>query len=878
MQDKVNIWNSVATRFALFFIFLLVATILISGYLVYRESSRVIVRQSQEQIKHTADLAQQAFYSFLDEVSRDIDLLSDNPIVEAYVKNPKSLEQFQIEQLVSSVLKKNKSYYQIRLINADTTGQEIIRFDKIEGQVIKTKKERLQEKGSRDYFKESIRLKKGEFYFSSINLNEEYGRVSLPIIPTLRAGMAIYDNNDEMKYILMLNVDLNAFYEELRQIMGEHIRLVLVDSQDQFLFAPNMNVCFGQQLNTGHSFLTEFDFSIHDSLFHEEVYPDIVDQQGSSAIAYRTPLPYYYDQKLIYLVSIIEKSQVYQSSRTVQQKSILWVIALCAIALILAIIFTRYFSSRIQVITSALRNYESEEKLPEELKVQEKRNDEIGVLARSFRKMRETIDRQLGDLQASINKEQQAVREKDEFLQNMSHELRTPLNAISGLTDLLSKNEPTDQQKPIIEALKRSSTSLSGLMYDILDHQKLIEGKLEIKYAPCDLAQVLEDIHASYHFDAIQKGLQFELEIDATLRKNKYLSDPLRLSQIVTNLTVNALKFTEKGKVVLSTSIDEQGQIKISVSDTGIGIQPDNLEKIKIRFFREDSSLNQAEGFGLGLSIVRHLVGLFGGSLHIESQWGQGSEFTVHLPATVSNEKQVDSKEVVSKQNWPLFNGRYKVIHLEDDPSAQLLVKSLLENEQIEVIQTSKLQDLIEQISHGIDLVISDLMIEDHSIVQDIRKLMNDHGSIPFVCISAFDRLELPDLGAHYLQKPFDGEEPQSLIYTLLGNKEWQPPVMKDIYHQYDNETQKITNYLDILLIEFSKYESRIADLKKEDEWKAIKHKIVTHINSLKLESLRPSFEKEFDKISEEDVKEILNQLRYYQCFFRTEKMTISRS
>jgi signal transduction histidine kinase len=166
---------------------------------------------------------------------------------------------------------------------------------------------------------------------------------------------------------------------------------------------------------------------------------------------------------------------------------------------------------------------------------------------------------------------------------------------------------------------------LSGLVYDVLDHQNLVEGKVIIDMKPTKISDILRDIHSTYQYDAVQKGLEFELIIRDELDKRSYLTDALRLSQIVINLVTNATKYTVSGKIVLEAGLTgkESRDLEIRVSDTGIGIKPENLEKINDRYFRVEEGLSGREnGYGLGLSIVKQLTALFGGTLSASSEMG----------------------------------------------------------------------------------------------------------------------------------------------------------------------------------------------------------------------------------------------------------------
>src|SRR5690606_618330 len=298
------------------------------------------------------------------------------------------------------------------------------------------------------------------------------------------------------------------------------------------------------------------------------------------------------------------------------------------------------------------------------------RKDEIGALALTFYKMKTKLDSQVHALQTLLKKEKEARNQGDEFLQNKSHEMRTPLNAILGLTKLLLKNTPSQAQIPIINTLIITSKSLAGLVYDVLDHKKLTEGLVHITHEPTNIDELLKDIYATYQYEAMQKGLIFTLDIDEKLKTQSFLTDALRLSQIVINLVVNAIKYTQNGTINLSAKlVNEKGSLlEVIITDTGIGILPENIDRINDRYFREKDDLSGRYGsYGLGLSIVKQLTVLFGGTLKAVSEKGKGSEFCVKVPVipALNAETKLTDKQII----YPKLKKHYKILHIEDDLS-----------------------------------------------------------------------------------------------------------------------------------------------------------------------------------------------------------------
>jgi CheY-like chemotaxis protein len=413
--------------------------------------------------------------------------------------------------------------------------------------------------------------------------------------------------------------------------------------------------------------------------------------------------------------------------------------------------------------------------------------------------MMERQENLLQQLQLTNTQLIESHRLKDSFLANMSHELRTPLNAILGMTESLQENmfgTVNDRQLDALQTVERSGNHLLELINDILDLAKIESGQIDLDFAIASIPSIAQ---ASLEFvkqQALKKQIQLTIKLAPNLPN--LLIDERRIRQALINLLNNAVKFTPTGggavtlevtqlpSVLNKTTNTTQDYLQISISDTGIGIAPENIQKLFQPFIQIDSALNrQFEGTGLGLALVKRIVELHGGYVDLTSELGVGSCFSILLPCLPLTNRQTE----IGSSNRPVkpletelattytdVKQDFLILIVDDDEVNSMTVSSYLKVKGYRVLLAKDGKEAIALTkAHKPDLILMDIQMPVMDGLEATQQIRLDPNlvDIPIIALTALamagDRERFLEAGASdYLAKPVKLKNLAKMVQTLL--------------------------------------------------------------------------------------------------------------
>jgi PAS domain S-box-containing protein len=481
-------------------------------------------------------------------------------------------------------------------------------------------------------------------------------------------------------------------------------------------------------------------------------------------------------------------------------------------------------------------------------------------------------------LELTIAKKQleESMKVKEKFLANMSHEIRTPMNAIVGFTNLLLKGAHSAEQRQYINAIKTSGENLLVIINDILDFSKIQSGKINFEQIDLRVPQVISTLIELMLPKSVEKNVKLSTRLDKRIPE-QLIGDPTRLNQILLNLVGNAIKFTEKGEVRIEADLVNENptdvKIRFNIVDTGIGVPEAKQATIFDGFSQAtDDTTRKYGGTGLGLTIVKQLVELQGGTISVKSKEGEGSEFSVVLSFRKNLHKQSSQPDQVIKQEEEIntLEGIH-VLLVEDNYLNQVLATKVLTDWKLNVdVAENGLVALDKLGQFDFDVILMDIQLPEmdgYEATRTIRNKMQGHKSkTPIIAMTAHaingEADKCFDAGMNdYISKPFDTRVLYSKIAGVLkkqkeSHKSNQTTTMNQTLSKLtdlsylrqlaNGSDEFIQNMISIFLQQTPEAIEKMESAEKVKDWKAVRaaaHKMKPSFGFMGIKVLKDTIE-----------------------------------
>lgn len=663
-------------------------------------------------------------------------------------------------------------YQQVRFLTSD--GFEFVRVDNLATGIRPARGFNLNSRSNRDYFTIPNTLPARAIYISRAELVEEFGRIQTPYIPVMRYSTPIYAD-DTFVGVLVTDVQISSFFPLVNNTISPDTLAFLADDAGYYLIHPNPDKLYGRDLGTGERLSKDFPNFMAVITRQSEGVTDL----GTYLAVYRRIIPTGDPNFYWTLVSLRPTASVLGFINRQLLTVLGGVFVVGLIVSFIAVFWAQGISHPIRQLTTqaqALAKGDFSQR------ISVRQHDEIGDLATAFNSMSAQLQDLIGTLERRVQERtrdlervteqaqiaaqaaEHANAVKTQFLASMSHELRTPLSAILGFAQIMNNDPQLSREKQQnIQMILKNGAHLLRLIEDILEMSKIEAGQNHLSPTHFDLLESLDSLWALFKIRAESQQLTILFQYAENIPQY-IIADEVKLRQILINLISNAIKYTEKGHVLVRVSSPSPKRLHFDVEDTGCGIAEDELEDIFSAFVRgKQHRASTIGGTGLGLPISRQFALLMGGDITVTSVVGQGSCFSfeidiepmpMHLPA-----KTYPPKAVIPPAPAPNFT----ILIIEDDWDTRALLTRLLESVGFEVLEATNHEEATELITHSHpDLIFMDIQLpsaDSYALAKQVRANPSVQHVPIIALLTALQSQFHQDLVAHgftdTLHKPF---------------------------------------------------------------------------------------------------------------------------